>query len=342
MDLGEKDVRRISTLTLVLVLGILAFFVVQPLLIAVLSALILAYIFSPVYNKVLKYIPNKNAAATLVSVVILVVLFVPLWFMTPMILQQVYDIAGYYQKLDVGAVVQNMFPTSSEKFITQTTLTMNNLVNTLTSSISKYLIDFLLNIPFLLIDLLIVAFVFYYSLRDADKLGAFARSISPLSEANEQVLVKHFKDMTDTIIYGQFIVGIVQGLLAGIGFALFGVNNALVLTLLAIFFSVIPFIGPWVVWGPVNVYLFATGKPGLALGYLAYNVLIVSVVDNILRSYLISRKTNISPALVMVGMIGGIYLFNMIGILIGPLILAYFFTLLKTFKDKSFYSLFSK
>jgi predicted PurR-regulated permease PerM len=340
MNLNEKDVKRLSTLLLIAILCILAFFVVKPLLIAILSGLLLAYVVYPIYKRILKLLKSQNLAAAIVLLLIIVVIFLPLWFVLPLVINQISELFSQYQTLDAAAIVKSFFPTASERFVTQATLTLNNLFNNITLYISKALIDFLLNIPYFLIDLFIMSFVFFYALRDAEKLREFVKAISPLSEHNEQVLVGQFKAITDSILFGQIIIGIVQGLCAGLGFAMFGISNGLVLTILAIFFSIIPFIGAWVVWGPVSIYLFASGSTETALAYLAYNLLIVSLVDNILRSYLISRKAKVSPAVVIVGMIGGIYLFNLLGLILGPLILAYLISLLESL-DKSVYSLFS-
>jgi predicted PurR-regulated permease PerM len=341
MDLGEKDIKKLLTFLLIIILFILSYFVVRPILIAAIGGLILAYVFRPVYRKINKVITNKNLATWIVVAMIILLIFIPLYFILPAIIQQVYDTFSEYQSLDMASIVRSIFPNAAPKFLSQATLTLNNFVSTLTLYFSKSMVDFILDVPFLLIDLFVLSFVFFYALRDADKLGLFMKSISPLSEANETKLVKHFKDITDTIIYGQVVIGIVQGLTAGIGFALFGVKNALLLTILAMFFSIIPFVGAWVVWVPVNIYLFATRSAPLALGFLAYNLLFVSIIDNIIRSYLISRKTAISPAIIIAGMIGGIFLFNLIGLILGPLILAYLITLLESFKNQSVYKLFS-
>lgn len=341
MNLGEKDIKRISTLLLIGILAVLAFFVVRPILIATLTGLILAYIFTPVYRRVSLFIKNRTLAAWTVSIVIVIIIFLPLWFILPIVMQQAYNLFSYYQTLDVNMVVKSLFPTASEQLVTQMELTLKNMIGTITLAFSKTIMDFILNVPYLLIDLFIIAFVFFYALRDSDKLIVFFKAISPLSEPNEKLLIRQFKDMTDAVIYGQIIVGIVQGLFAGIGFALFGIQNSMILTLLAILFSLIPFIGPWIIWGPVNIYLFASGNISLAIAYLLYNLLIVSVVDNIIRSYLIARKTKISPAIVIVGMIGGVFVFNLLGLIIGPLILAYLVSLLESFKNHSVYNLFS-
>lgn len=340
MNITDKDVKKLTLIILIVLLLVLVYVIVKPVLIASIGGLILAYMFTPFYKKVTALVKNRTLAATLVSFTILICLFVVLWFIIPLIMQQVFEIFSYSQKFDAQKFIKVLFPHSAERFIVQLSVTINELIGKASSTVLNSLLDVFLELPNIMINLFVAGFVFFFALRDAQQFNTFFKGLSPFSEAKEKVLVKHFKDVTDSVIYGQIIVGIVQGLLAGIGFLAFGVDNALVLTLLAIFFSIIPFIGPAIVWIPVAVYLFSSGNDTAAFIYLAYNILIVSLVDNFLRSYLVSRKTNLSPALIMIGMIGGIYIFGILGLVIGPLALAYLLTLVESFKDKSLYSLF--
>jgi len=147
--------------------------------------------------------------------------------------------------------------------------------------------------------------------------------------------------MTNSIVYGWVVVGIIQGLLAGLGFFIFGVENPLVLTFLAILFSIIPFLGPFFIYMPVGIYFFTQGHVFIGVTFLLYNLLMVSTVDNFLRSYIIARKTNVHSAIILIGMIGGFFTFGVIGLLVGPLLLAYILILIESFKDKSIYALFS-
>ncbi len=340
MNINEKDVKKLFAVGSVIILLILVFLLIRPIILPIITGLILAYIFYPLYKRINIYVKNKTLAASLVCAIIILVIILVLIFSIPLILKQVSGIFLYSQDIDMQKVVSAVFPAASEQFIFQTTISTEKFIENVITGVRKSLIDFAFDLPTIVLNLFIMSFVFFFSLRDSERLQAFARGISPLSEAKEKVVVNHFKDVTAAVIYGQIIVGIIQGLLAGLGFWIFGVKNALVLTVLAVFFSIIPFIGPGLVWVPVAIYLFTTSS-GIAVGFLLYNLLIVSVVDNILRSYLVSRKTKLSPAVVLIGMLGGIIPFGIIGLIIGPLLLAYLITLLEAYKDKTLYSLFS-
>ena len=342
MDFGEKDVKKISIIILVGILVVLGFLVVRPFLLPIIGGLLLAFVFMPFYKRINKYVTNKSLAASIVAGVIVVGLVAVLWFSAPILIKQVFELYLSIQKLDIQKIITTIFPTASETLVAQITSTLNSATSKAFAGGASYISGFITDLPKILLDFFILGFIFFFALRDSDKLSVFVKGISPLNEAKEKVVVKHFKDMTSAVIYGWVIVGIIQGTLAGIGFFIFGISNALILTIFAIFLSIIPFLGPMFVWIPVGIYMASTGSSSSTLvAYLLYNILVVSLVDNILRSYIVSKRTNVPSAVVLVGMIGGIFAFGVVGLIIGPLMLAYLLTLLESFKDKSIYALFS-
>lgn len=341
MEFNEKSAKKLFLLAVIGLMAILAFFIIRPVLMSVLGALILAYLFTPLYRKIRSFAKNPSLSASLVCIILVLILVIPAWFLIPIIMQQIFEIFKYSQSVDLQGAITSLFPTASEQFATQAGIAVGGFVSKISSTAANALVGFFLDVPTIALHLFIVCFVFFFALRDADMLTAFVKDLSPFTPTKEKVLVKHFRDITDAVIYGQIIIGLVQGALAGIGFLIFGIKNALVLTLLATLFSITPIIGPFIIWIPISIYLFASGDTGTAVGYLLYNILIVSTLDNVLRSYLVSRKTEISSAVIFVGMVGGVFVFGIMGLILGPLILAYFLVFLKSYQDKTLYNLFS-
>ncbi len=340
MKFGEKEVRRLSTIILVLILLILTFLLIRPILMSIIAGLILAYVFMPLNKKINKYVKNKTLVASIVSLIIIAVIACILWVIFPLILKEVTELFIASQSFNMEDFIRSLFPSVSDQFVFQTSKTLSNVVESATTTARNQLLNLILNLPVIALHLFIMAFTFFFAMRDSDQLKGFAKGLSPLNDEKEKIVIKHFKDMTDSLIYGQIIVGVIQGLLAGIGFFIFGVNDILVLTILAVFFSILPFLGPFIIWVPVSIYMFSTKSAGIALGFLFYNLFLVSLIDNVLRSYLVSRRTDISPAIILIGMLGGIFVFGLMGLILGPLILAYLVTLLESFKNKSIYALF--
>src|SRR3989344_1695287 len=340
MEFSDKDLKRFFVILLIISISVLVFLLLRPIMLAIVGGLILAYAFFPVYKKVLWVVRNKSLAASIVSLLIVALIVSIIYLILPSLIVQVFKTFEEIQGMDMPALLRTLFPSAQDAFITQASVVIENGVAKGASAVLGGLVSLLSELPTFVFNFAIVAFVFFFALRDSDKLAEFTSSLSPLHKEQEKKIVKQFKDITNSIVYGQIAVGIVQGASAGLGFLLFGIPNALILTALAIGFSIIPIMGPLFVWVPVLIYLLAQGNTAIAMPFLIYNLLIVANIDNVLRIYLITRKTQMSQVIVLIGMIGGLFIFGMLGVLLGPLLLAYFITFLNAYRDNTLSSLF--
>ncbi len=340
MALTNKDIRKLSVISLILFLLVLAFFVLKPIILSIITGLILAYALIPVYRRVFKIFKEGNTSALAICVLIVIVLFIPLWFLIPLIVQQAFNVFAFTQTLDVSGFISTLFPGASEQFRIEVVSIVYSFIGKITTSSLSALTSFLVNLPNALLHFAVILFVFFFTLRDHKKLGEFVSGLSPMKKEKEKVLVEQFKGITSSIVFGYIIVGLIQGIATGIGLLVFGVPQALLLTIFAMFFSILPMVGPWIIWIPATIYLFASGHPGLGIGFALYSVLFVSTIDNILRPYIVARKTGSSPVVVLVGMIGGLLFIGILGILLGPLILSYLVLFLRAYKERTLSDMF--
>lgn len=336
MSITEKDIKKVSLIGLLILLLVLSFLIVRPILLSIIGGLILAYIFLPVQKLLVRFLKSKTISALVVSLILLALILLPLWYLLPIVSRQIFELFKIVQDLDLIPVIQSIFPNASEQFLTQISLTIKTTLSNLTVTIIDSTFDVLVNFFMIAVHAFIGVFVFFYALKDQDKLSSFASGLLPLSKNQEKVFVQQFKDITKSLLYGQVVAGLIQGITASLALYVFGVPNALILSLLAIGLSIIPLIGPGFVYVPVTVYmLVGGGNPLLAVGYLLFNLLIVSSIDNVFRAHFVSKKTNLSPALVLIGMIGGLLIFNVLGLILGPLILGYLIAFLKAYKENT-------
>ena len=340
MEINDKDIKRFMVIFLVLGLAVLVFFLLKPIILSIIGGLILAYAFFPIYKRLVKRVKSKNLSATFVSIIAIIVILLPLYFLTPLMINQVFGLFQAAQKIDFKNIIMVLFSSAPETFIVQMTAVLNNIISKVTAAVLTALTNLLLEFPTLLLNFIIIAFVFFFTLRDSDKLGEFVSALSPLNKVQEKKLVQQFKDVTNSVVYGQIAAGLMQGLVAGIGLFIFGVPKALVLTVLAVILSIIPLIGPSAIWIPATIYVFLQGNTPRSIVYLLYNLFLVSYIDNILRVYIVTKRTRLSQVLVLVGMIGGLYIFGILGLILGPLLLVYFITFLNAYKDNTLSSLF--
>lgn len=178
-------------------------------------------------------------------------------------------------------------------------------------------------------QVLISAFLAFFLLRDAPELAArLVVSVERLAGARGRYLIKVAGDTVRGVIFGILGTAIAQALVAGLGFWIAGVPGAVLLAVLTFFFAVIP-LGPPLIWLPAALWLFAQNKPGLGVFMLLWGFLGISSVDNFLRPYLISQGSKMPFALIFCGVIGGALAFGMVGVFIGPTMLAVAFRLIE-------------
>ncbi len=334
--IDEKDIKKFSVVLLALILIVLSFIILRPILLAIIAGLILAYVFHPVYKGLLKVFRGKNVTALTMCLLILLVIIIPLWFLVPVVVKQVFDFYSYTQAENLVKKISDAFPSlfTSETFTREFGTALNNLISKAANVILAGFSNILVDLPLIIIQMVVVLFVFFFALRDSSQLGEYARGISPLNKDLEENLSKQFKDITFGVIYGQIIVGVIQGILTGIGLMIFGVKHALLLTLLASLAAIIPFIGAWLVWLPASILLITSGSVTNGVSLLIYGIVFVSWIDNVIRPYIISRRAKIHSVIVFVGMIGGLIIFGVLGIFLGPLVLSYLLILLDYYKQK--------
>lgn len=327
--------RKIITGIILIGLVVLSFFLLKPILLSIIVALILAFIFTPVYDWLHRIIKAKNLAALLVCFLLILLIVLPIWFLTPIIINQSVKIYLISQEMDFVTPLKNIFPSlfASEEFSAEIGSILHSFVVKITNSLVNFFSQLILNFPTLFLQFLIVFFTFFFVLRDKEKLVSYIKSLLPFSKDVEKKLFKSSKDIASSVLYGQVLIGIIQGLTIGIGFFIFKIPNALLLTLFACLAGIFPIIGPLIVWIPVLIYLLIAGNNFPAIGILVFGVM-SATIDNFLRPIFVSRRTMLHPALILIGMIGGLLLFGFLGFILGPLILAYLLIILEVYRGK--------
>lgn len=178
-------------------------------------------------------------------------------------------------------------------------------------------------------QILLSAFLAFFLLRDSTQLAAhLSVAVERLAGDRGRRLIKVAGDTVRSVIYGILGTAIAQAIVAGIGFTIAGIPGTVLLSVLTFFFAVVPF-GPPLIWLPASLWLFANEKHGLALFMLLWGFFAISSVDNLLRPYLISQGSKMPFALIFCGVIGGALAFGLVGVFLGPTLLAVAFRLIE-------------
>ena len=179
-----------------------------------------------------------------------------------------------------------------------------------------------------LFGLAIMVLTLYYFFADGPNMVQGLMKLSPLDDTYEQELLDKFADISRSVVVAVLLSAVVQGLLAGIGYFFAGVHNVFFLTVLTCFLAMVPFVGAAAVWVFVCLYLFYVGATTAAIVLAIYCVIVVSMIDNLIKPMILHGQANLHPLLALLSVIGGIQALGPIGILVGPMLVAFLQALL--------------
>lgn len=333
VTMEEFYFRRTATVVLSLALIVLTFLLLKPLLLSIILGILLAFIFNPVYNLFYNATKMKNLSSGLVCIILISLIIIPIWFLTPILLDQSFKLFKSSQEIDFVRIFQENFPSLfiSSDISSEMGAMFKSLITSLTSNLMNYISNFILNFPILFLQSTVVFFTLFYFLRDKEEFKDYMDSLLPFPKEIKKRLFESTNRITYSILYGQVLIGIIQGLIVGIGFFIFNVPNSLLLTFFAAIAGILPVIGTPLIWIPISIYLFISGDMVPFIGVTIFG-LISSSIDNLLRPIIISRRTKLNSLSILIGMIGGLFLFGTLGFILGPLIMAYFLTILDVYR----------
>lgn len=338
--MDEKYFNKFITTIILASLFIISYFVVRKILMSLILGIILAFTFHPMYRYLNKKTKSPNFSAMLLCILLLVIIFVPVWFLSPIVFNQTFDLYISAQSLQLDDSLGKVFlyffdsPQLSSELILKTNVLISKVLNYFVNLASEVLVD----LPNLFLQFLIVIFVFFYFLRDKEIFKEYLMGIFPFSKEIEKKFFTQTNEITVSILYGQFLIGSLQGLIVGAGFYLFNVPNPLIWAIAATIAGILPIIGTTIIWLPIALYIGLTSSIFSGIG-IAFFGLLSNAAETFGRPLWVSRQASIHPAIVFIGMIGGLFYFGFLGFILGPLVLAYLFIVLDLYRVKNNYSL---
>ena len=340
--IDNEHFKNIVTTSILFILLVLTFLVLRPILLSVIMGMILVVVFSPPYDWLLKKTKSKIFSLSFICVFIILLVVLPFWFLVPIFVKQSFEFYVAAQHVDFVQLFAKIFPSiSPEQISTEFGSVFSGFVTRSLNALVNSFAEMLLNFPTIFLQLIVVFATFFFVLKDKDEIMNFVRSLMPFSKDVEKKLIQSSTDITISVVYGQIVIGIIQGLIVGFGFLIFGVPKTIFLTLLAVIAGILPIIGPTIIWIPVVLYLLSNGNTFAAAGVAVFGV-ISFAIDHFVRPYLITKSSKMHPLLSLIGMTGGFFFFGVLGFLLGPLILAYVIIILEVYRGKELQGFFLK
>lgn len=345
--MSVRNLGEIFLLVTLLVALYFAFLILKPFASVLFIAAVLAILFYPVYQRILKAVKKPSLASIIVCTLVVAIIIIPIANFSIILTKKSIETYGFIEEqLRYGALEQFGIPQRLENlkekvksvapFLRIEQFDLRGYVLSLSNNINAFLVSstagLIKGTTAVITDFLLIILAMYYFFKEGPSWLSRIMYLTPLSNKYDRELYKTFRQISVRSIIVTLIIAVIQGVLGGIGFFLIGVP-AFFLGILMAFLSLVPLVGPALVWVPASIILLALGNVGQGIFIFFYGLLIVSTSDNIFRTLLLKGKeSQLHPLFIFFSIIGGIGVFGFWGIIYGPLILAIAVTLLHIYE----------
>ena len=330
-DKFNHRLRQILLLAIIIALAILLMAELGVFLPGFLGAITLYILLRETYfGLTIKKKWNKTFTALLFIFTSLIIIALPVYFSIQLLSSKLAGILSDPVELmkDAKIVGQNIYNITGIQLLTD-----ENLHNFRLKSAA--IIPQILNSSAVLIsNFTIMFFMLYFLLKNGRQAERFLNRFIPLKEENVYLLSNETKNMVKANAIGIPVLAIIQGIIATIGYWIFGVQDFGLWGFLTGVFSMIPIVGTAIIWAPLTAYLFSVDETGHAIGLLIYALVLITNIDYVARLTLLKKFMDVHPLITVFGVIIGIGLFGFWGVIFGPLLISYLIILIKIYLNE--------
>lgn len=321
----------------------LCWLILRPFITVLEWAAVLVIVFYPIHKRLATKIKRRGLSALVSSVLVILIVVVPLTFLIIALTNELANAArnlpaGVARLMDPGTPVIGKLSKwihdyvavdlqSSQAFIA------GQLKNGGTALLGQSL-GLVGNVVNGVVKAFFVIFTMYYLFRDGDKIVHALPGALPLSDSQSKAIIARTSQVVSASVYGVVTIAALQGVVGGLAFWILGVPSPILWAILLAFVCMIPIAGSFFVWLPVSIYLILSGHWTKAIVLILWGTLVISTIDNFLRPKLMKNQTKLHELFVLFSVLGGISVFGLLGVVLGPVVLAITLGLLQTFKHE--------
>ncbi|MBO6574569.1 MAG: AI-2E family transporter [Rhodothermales bacterium] len=330
----KEKFRRATVLLLVGAVSLVFVWMIRSFLVALLLAAIFSGMAMPIYRRLRDRIKSEGTAAVLTIVGLLILVGLPLAIFLGIVVAQAVEVsqtarpwieAQIEQPRLIEEYVRNI-PMIGSAIPSETDIAakLGEFASTVGSFLADSVVDFTRGTANFFLMLFVMLYSMYFFLTAGRSILNRVLYYIPLPSEVELELVDKFVTVTRAVLKGSLVIGVIQGALAGASFWVAGVPGWAFWTAVMVVLSIVPAIGSALVWIPAVAYLAVSGQTAAAIGVGAWCGIVAGSVDNFLRPALVGKDTKLPDLLVLVGTLGGIFLFGAVGFILGPIVVALF------------------
>ena len=314
-------------LILLALLAFVSFLILKPFLTYVLFSVILTVVAYPLYERIKSKLVFAPLSAIILIILIILIIIVPSIYLTITVFTQTRDIifsigAAEFTNLQIiENRLENYFGTDLN-FASTIRVWILELSTAIRSFIIGNIITFTRTIVNFLAGIILMFFIMFYLFIDGRRIVEQLKKQFPIEDKYKDHLFNRAYRTVQGLFLGIFLTAVLQGILAAVGYLIFGMPNVILLGFLTGVLSLIPFLGPPVVYIPASLFLLSQGNLFGGLGLILYGFLLLSNIDNFVRPWLVRFRSKVHPLYVILGVVGGVAFLGFAGIVVGPLILS--------------------
>lgn len=294
-------------------------------------ATVLVILFYPVHKRIAKRL-NRPALAALISCLLVVlIILVPIGLITVAVFNELANAlqsiqAGVNSLLDPNSRVSGPILNFAGRFVDISQLRSEefllNRLKGVSGQIAGQTLGFLGGLAGVLVQMFFVIFTMYYFFRDGENISRTVRDTLPLEREQAEGIMARTREVIDASVYGVITIAAIQGTLGGLAFWALGLRSALIWGVAMTFLSMVPMLGAFLVWVPAAIYLAVTGHWVKALMLAVWGTFVIGMIDNFLRPKLVGSRTRLHELLIFFSVLGGLSVFGVLGVVLGPVVLA--------------------
>jgi predicted PurR-regulated permease PerM len=305
--------------------------IIEPFVGVLLWAVVLSVVFSPAHQRIRARVASPAAAAAVSTLLVIVIILVPVTFITVAVVNEARALAssvGAHEGpwLDPGSPVAGAFLRWLGQYVdvdrVQSPEFLRTQLQTLSGTLAAGTLGIIGGVFSALLQMLLVMFTLFYLFRDGRHLSTALYALVPLEEHQTRAVVARTADVIAGSVYGKMTISLIQGALGFFIFWAVGLPSALLWSVVMFFLSMIPTIGGALVWVPAALYLTFAGTWGKAIVLVVWNVIVIGTIDNLLAPRLIGKRTSMHELVIFFGVLGGIQVFGVLGVVLGPVVIA--------------------
>ncbi len=316
----------------------LLYYVAAPFLGYVIFSVIFAYVLYPFHrrlknrlNERLSPRVSETLSPLIVILTAIVVVLIPLAYVMSQLISDLRAIERGEYGMQTEIIEERIAElTGAEvEFVEVLDMASEMVVDAIMGDVT----NILSNILDLTLGIALVLFLLFYLLRDGRRFVDWLRTNVPLPPSVSDQLIERIEKVTWGAVIGHGFAAFVQAAVAGVGLYLAGITNVFFWTFVMFILAFLPLIGAFLIWAPAAVYLYLIDEVAAGVFLAVYGLLIVSMIDYYVRPIVIDRRARLNPAVLLVGVFGGLYSMGFVGLFVGPITIGVFVALVTTVQE---------